>query len=145
MRSGGLALQARTLVIGATRHWARGVLFWNLALDQQGGPNAGGCQTCRGIVTIDSETGEVTRTDDYYALAHASRFVRRDAWRIDSTETGDGIDNVAFENADDGSRVLVISNSTEASRRISVREGGRRFRHTLPARSVTTFRWPAQG
>lgn len=144
VRSGGLTLQARTLVIGATRHWARGVLFWNLALDQRGGPNAGGCQTCRGIVTIDSGTGEFTRTDDYYALAHASRFVRRDAWRIGSTETGDGIDNVAFENADDGSRVLVISNSTDAARRISVREGGRRFRHTLPARSVTTFRWPAQ-
>ena len=144
VRTGGLTLQARTLVIGATRHWARGVLFWNLALDQQGGPNAGGCQTCRGIVTIDSATGEVTRTDDYYALAHASRFVRRDARRIGSTETGDGIDNVAFENADDGSRVLVISNSTDAARRISVREGGRRFRHTLPARSVTTFRWPAQ-
>lgn len=144
VRSGGLTLQVRTLVIGATRHWARGVLFWNLALDQAGGPNAGGCQNCRGVVTIDSASGAVTRTDDYYALAHASRFVRRDAWRIGSTATGHGIDNVAFANADDGSRVLIVSNSNAASRRISVREGGRRFSHTLPARSVTTFRWPAQ-
>ena len=143
VRSGGLTLQARTLVIGATRHWARGVLFWNLALDQAGGPNSGGCQTCRGVVTIDSATGEVSRTDDYYALAHASRFVRRDAWRIGSTDSGDGIDNVAFQNADDGSLVLIVSNSNGASRRVSVREGGRRFSHTLPAKSVTTFRWTA--
>src|SRR5690606_10055084 len=102
VRSGGLTLQARTLVIGTTRHWARGVRCWNRALDANGGPHAGGCDTCRGIVTVDSRTGAVTRTDDYYALAHASRFVRRDAWRIASTEIGDGIDNVAFENVDDG-------------------------------------------
>ena len=48
--SGGLTLQAREQVIGATRNWARGVLFWNLALDQDGGPHAGGCDTCRGVV-----------------------------------------------------------------------------------------------
>ena len=143
VRSGGLTLQARTLVIGSTRHWARGVLFWNLALDENNGPNAGGCYTCRGVVTINSATGEVTRTDDYYALAHASRFVRRDAWRIASTETGGGIDNVAFENADDRSRVLIVSNSNNAPRRIVVADDGRRFVHQMPAKSVTTFRWAA--
>ncbi|TWT19212.1 glycosyl hydrolase [Luteimonas marina] len=141
VRSGGLVLQARTLIIGTTRHWARGVLFWNLALDENGGPHAGGCDTCRGVVTIDSKTGEVSRTDDYYALAHASRFVRRDAWRIASTDSGDGIDNVAFENADDGSRVLVASNSNEAPRTITVGDGGRTFVYTMPAKSVATFRW----
>lgn len=143
VRSGGLTLQTRTLVIGSTRHWARGVLFWNLALDETNGPHAGGCGTCRGVVTIDSKTGDVTRTDDYYALAHASRFVRRDAWRIGSTETGDGIDNVAFENADDGSRVLVASNSNDEARQVVVRDGERGFRATMPAKSVMTFRWRA--
>ncbi|WP_202841717.1 glycoside hydrolase family 30 protein [Luteimonas saliphila] len=145
VRSGGLTLQARTLVIGTTRHWARGVLFWNLALDENGEPHAGGCDTCRGIVTIDSMTGAVTRTDDYYALAHASRFVRRDAWRIASTDTDDGIDNVAFENVDDGSRVLVASNSGDAPRTITVGDGGRTFAYTMPAKSVATFRWHPGG
>ena len=141
VRSGGLTLQARTLVIGATRHWARGVLFWNLALDENNGPHAGGCDTCRGVVTVDSRTGEVTRTDDYYALAHASRFVRRDAWRIASTETGGGIDNVAFENADDGSRVLMVSNSNDAPHELAVRDGSGMFRYTMPPKSLATFRW----
>ena len=141
--SGGLTLQTRTLVIGTTRNWARGVLFWNLALDENNGPHAGGCDTCRGVVTIDSRTGEVTRTDDYYALAHASRFVRRDAWRIGSTPSADGVDNVAFENADDGSRVLVVSNSNDAPRTIAVRDGERGFGHVMPAKSVATFRWHA--
>ncbi len=50
-------------------------------------------------MTIDSTTGEVTRTDDYYALAHASRFVRRGAWRVASSEALAGVANVAFVNA----------------------------------------------
>lgn len=143
LASGGLTLQMRSVVIGSLRNWARGVLLWNLALDENRGPHAGGCGTCRGIVTIDSKTGAVSRTDDYYALAHVSRFVRRGAWRVASTETGDGLDNVAFVNADDATRVLVVGNSGAAPRVLGVREGGRRFVATLPAKSVATFRWAA--
>jgi glucosylceramidase len=143
LRSGGLTLQAREVLIGSVRHWARGVLFWNLALDQDNGPHAGGCDTCRGVVTIDSRTGEVSRTDEYYILAHASRFVRPGAQRIGSNETGDGLDNVAFRNADDGSLVLVVSNSAKAPRRFSVEQDGRWFTYELPARSLGTFTWAA--
>ncbi len=146
VKSGGLTQQVRTLVVNGTRHWARGVLFWNLALDENNGPHKGGCGTCRGLVTIDSATGEVSRTDDYYALAHASRFVRAGAYRIASSEGGDGLDNVAFLNPD-GSRVLLVVNSDAAPRgfRVSAADGA--FDYELPAKSVATFVWrqPAQG
>lgn len=142
LRSGGLPYQARTLIVGPTRHWARGVLFWNLALDPRRGPHAGGCDTCRGVVTLDPADGRVERTDDYYALAHASRFVRQGAYRIGSSEGADDIDNVAFQNADDGSLVLVVVNSARAPRAIVVRQGEVRFRYELPAASLATFRWP---
>jgi glucosylceramidase len=145
VRSGGLTLQARQLVIGTTRNWARGVLFWNLALDENRGPHAGGCDTCRGVVTIDSRNGTVTRTDDYYALAHASRFVRPGAWRVASSEAQSDVDNVAFLNPDDGSIVLVVTNSSAAPREVSVGEAQRRFAYTLPAKSVATFVWHAAG
>lgn len=141
VRSGGLNLQAQRLIVETTRNWARGVLFWNLALDENSGPHAGGCGNCRGVVAIDSKTGEVSRTDDYYALAHASRFVRRDAWRVASSEADGGVANVAFVNADDGSRVLVVSNAATSPRSIRVCEGERSFHHLLPARSMATFRW----
>ena len=141
LRSGGLTLQARSLIIDTVRHWARGVLFWNLALDENRGPHAGGCGTCRGVVTIDSKTGAVARTDDYYALGHASRFVRRGAWRIGSSQGRDGVDNVAFLNADDGSRVLIVTNSATDDRRFSVGTGARSFAYALPAKSLATFVW----
>lgn len=50
---------------------------------------------CRGLVTIDSRTGEVTRNDDYYVIAHASRFVRPGALRVESNQTDSSVDSVA--------------------------------------------------
>lgn len=140
VQSGGLAYQVRTLIVDTTRHWARGVLFWNLVLDEHKGPHAGGCATCRGIVNVRSTDGTVTRTDDYYALAHASRFVVPGAERIDSTATSDGLDNVAFRNPD-GQLVLVAVNSAKAARTFTVQAGATRFRATLAPGSVATYAW----
>lgn len=136
-----LPWMARHVVIGATRGWARGVLMWNLALDERHGPHLGGCKDCRGVVTIDSRTGEVTRNLEYYALGHASRFVRQGAERIHSTPTVEGVETVAFRNDDDGSLVLVATNPAPEVRRFAVREGTRRFDVTLPRESVATLIW----
>ena len=130
----------RTLVIDTTRGWARGVLLWNLALDENDGPHLGGCKDCRGVVTIDSRTGEVTRNVEYYALAHASRFVLPGARRIASSEGAGELSNVAFRNRD-GSLALIVANGAAQAQTFSVRMGKGSFRYTLPAQSVATFAW----
>jgi glucosylceramidase len=140
-KTGPLLSMTRNLIIGSTRGWARGVLLWNLALDENAGPHLGGCRNCRGLITIDSRTGEVTRNDDYYVIAHASRFVRQGAQRIESSEAAAGLENVAFRNTDDGSIVLIAANSATGARRMSVQCNGRLFQYTMPARSVATFVW----
>jgi glucosylceramidase len=134
-----LAWTVRNLVISSTRNWARGVLMWNLALDENHGPHTGGCGNCRGVVTIDSRTGAVTRNEEYYALAHASQFVKPGARRIESS-TIEKLDNVAFRN-DDGSSVLIVLNSDTTARAFAVRDRDRTFNYTLPAGAVVTFRW----
>ncbi|HWU81652.1 MAG TPA: glycosyl hydrolase, partial [Caulobacter sp.] len=58
------AWMVENLIIGSTRGGARGVLMWNLALDETFGPHKGGCSDCRAFVTIDSRTGAVTRTQE---------------------------------------------------------------------------------
>ncbi|MFT3789519.1 MAG: glycoside hydrolase family 30 beta sandwich domain-containing protein [Rudaea sp.] len=141
MKDDGLLTIVRRLLIGSVRGWSRGVLLWNLALDEHHGPHAGGCDDCRGLVTIDSKTGNYTRTVDYVALAHASRFVRPGAQRVESSEGGKDIDNVVFRNADDGSLVMIVANSARSAQRFVVREAGRAFAYTMPARSVATFVW----
>jgi glucosylceramidase len=130
----------RNLVIGSVRHGARGVLMWNLALDPTYGPHRGGCNDCRGVVTIDPATGQVTRNIEYYAFGHASRFVQKGARRVASSGEVPGLDHVAFTNPD-GSTVVVVSNSAAQPRRFSVQGPGRRFGYTLPAGSVATFVW----
>jgi len=102
----------KNLVIGSTRNWARGVLLWNLALDENHGPHLGGCSDCRGVVTIDSETSNINRNAEYYALAHYSKFVEPDAYRIDVDSSDPGVEAVAFQNPD-GSVALIAFNSGE--------------------------------
>jgi len=144
-KNGELLWFTRDLLLVGLRQWARGVVYWNLALDEQHGPHFGGCDACKGVVIIDSRTGEVSRNDEYYAFAHFSRFVLPGAVRVRSSDTDQGIDNVAFQNASGGSVVLVMVNSNAQARRVSVMQDRTRFEYTLPAQSVATFEWnPAQ-
>ena len=113
--------------------------MWNLALDEQHGPHTGGCGNCRGVVTIRSD-GTVQRNEEYYALAHASRFVRPGARRVASSSAAGGIESAAFRNGD-GSRILIVVNINADATTFVVRAGGRAFRYALPAGAVATFRF----
>lgn len=139
--NGELIWFSRDLLVTGIRQWARGVIYWNLVLDENHGPHYGGCELCKGVVTVDSKTGAISRNDEYYALAHFSRFVLPGALRVNSTITPKGIDNVAFQNTSDGSIVLVVVNSDTVARHISVAEAKHQFDYSMPPRSVATFVW----
>ncbi len=130
-----------TLLIEGARNGGQGVVLWNLALDEKHGPHLGGCTNCRGVVTIDSSDGQVTRNVDYYGLAHLSRFVRPGARRIASSSGMGGLLSVAYRNADDGSLVLLVYNGAQQARRFSVTSEQRHLDYALPADSVATFWW----
>ena len=130
-----------TLVIGSVRGWAKGVALWNLALDENAGPHLGGCGNCRGVLTINSSTGFVTRNEEYYALAHASQFVRPGAHRIASSTNVGGLQTVAFKNADDGSKVLIVLNTAAADVSFAIHTGGKSILYTIPGGAAVTFRW----
>lgn len=127
-------------LVQTTRQWSKGVLFWNLALDENHGPHTGGCSDCRGVVTIDSASGTVTRNVEYYILGHASRFVKPGASRIDSGPAIAGLDDVAFRNTD-GSIVLIAVNRQSEPRAFAVRQKDHGFEYTLAPGSVATFVW----
>lgn len=78
----------------------RRVPLWHLALDEKDGPHLGRCGDCRDVVTIDSRTGEVRRNVEYYALAHARRFVLPGEQRIWSSEAAGQLSNVDFRKRD---------------------------------------------
>ncbi|WP_328989466.1 RICIN domain-containing protein [Kribbella sp. NBC_01245] len=135
-----LKWNTQNLVIGATRNWAKGVTLWNMALDQNSGPTNGGCADCRGVVTIDSNNGNVSYNVEYYVLGHASKFVLPGAQRISSTTFAGDVESVAFRNPD-GSIALIALNAGSASKTFTVRSNGQSFNYTLPAGAVATYTW----
>jgi len=133
-----LSWHVRTLIIGATRNWARTVLEWNLAADPQQNPHTpGGCTECRGALTLDGNS--VTREDAYYIIAHASKFARPGSVRIQST-TSKTLPNVAFK-APNGQKVLVVQNNAPTSQTFSLRYQGRVLTSALNAGAVGTYVW----
>ena len=130
------------ILIGTTRNWSKNVLMWNLALDQNHGPLNNGCQDCRGVVTINNSTGQVTRNVEYYSLGHFSKFVRPGDWRIGSITSGDfgGLEHVAFSGTS-GGKVMVIANNNQTAKEIKIRENDRQITYSIPAKSVATIIW----
>jgi glucosylceramidase len=134
-----VAAPVRRLIIGATRNWSRNVLLWNLAADPKNNPHTdnGGCTMCQGAVTIDGNT--VSRNVAYYAIAHASKFVRPGSVRIASNNL-DTLPNVAFQTPDKKT-VLIVVNSGQTPQVFHIRFRGKLITPTLAAGAVGTYIW----
>jgi glucosylceramidase len=145
------------VVIDATRNWATAVALWNLALDLSGGPvqppNTG-CTGCSGVVTISEQTHAVSYGHNYFDFGQVTRFVQPGAIRIASSRAvadfqtfggpygvTPGIDNVAFLNPD-GTRVLIVHNSSRGRRAFAIAWRGRYLSYALSGGATATFEWP---
>jgi glucosylceramidase len=90
------------------------------------------------MVTIHSQTKELTRSGQYWAFAHFSRFVKRGARLVESTGGGDVV-HAAFQNPD-GTRVLVLANSG-AAQAFEVLVGGQATTVQVGRNAVATLVW----
>ena len=124
-------------ILGSIRYGARTSLKWNLVLDENQGPQNGGCDNCRGIVTYNRKLGAITRNEEFYAFGHVGAFVHRGAHVVGSTAI-DGSPNAVFLNRD-GGRVLVTC--SEKERRVQVIDGKRAAQINIPAGSAITLTW----
>jgi glucosylceramidase len=90
-----------------------------------------------GAVTIDGNN--ITRNPAYYIVAHAAKFVRPDAVRVESTVI-DGLANVAFKNSD-GKMVLIVANTSTERKAFAIVINGKSFSSMLNAGAVGTYVW----
>jgi glucosylceramidase len=136
---GDLAWHVSELIVGATRHWCRTVLEWNLSSNPALEPHTdrGGCDRCLGAVTLDGD--QVTRNPAYYIIAHASKFVRPGSVRIAST-LPESLPNVAFRTPA-GRIVLVLLNRGRQAQRVVLGLERRSWSATLPAGAAATCVW----
>lgn len=129
------------LAIDATANWARAVSLWNMALDENKGPQNDGCSTCRGVITVNSQSGAVTYNADYYALGHFSKFVLPGALRIASTSSSASVNQVAFANT--SGRLALIAHNTGTTTMMSLRvgTGASAMNVSVPANAAVTLTW----
>ena len=147
------------MITHSMRNWSRSYVKWSLALDQNRGPYipGGGCSTCTGLVTVNSNTGAVTNTIDYYTLGHFSKFVMPGAEWVWSNNAP-GLISAAFLNppgrsgasgsrrpaARERSRTLVVYNDSASARTFQVVWYGMAFSYSLPALAGATFQWDSE-
>ena len=133
----------KEVALGTVNNWCKGVIVWNLMLDNDRAPNReGGCQTCYGAVDIsNSDYKTIIRNSHYYIIAHLSSVVKPGALRIGATGYADSnIMYSAFENTD-GTYAFVLMNNNEKTKRITISDGKRHFAYDVPGKSVTSYRW----
>lgn len=143
-QKGSIVTQEAAELIASLRNWARSYVIWTIATDQDHGPHVGGCDVCRGVVTLDLSDPQnpvVHREPDYYVLGQASEFVLPGAVRIESDEPeGTMLKDVAFRNPD-GSIVLYTLNAGERSQFFRIRFHGKVAQTVLPAGALATYIW----
>jgi glucosylceramidase len=126
-------------IIQNMRNWARAFVKWSLSVDENQGPHTGGCGTCSPIALVNSTTGNITYSIEYYTLGHFSKYVLSGANRVYSSNA-QGIVTAAFVNpALD--KVLVAYNTSAATQTFEVLWGTQSFTYTLPALAAATFTW----
>jgi glucosylceramidase len=84
------------LVMTDRNHWSNATILWNLALDPGHGPHLGGCDTCRGVVTIDPTSDTWTPELERDVLATVSRFGGRGSGVLAASVDADARDDVAL-------------------------------------------------
>ncbi|HIZ10826.1 MAG TPA: hypothetical protein IAA41_01855 [Candidatus Eubacterium faecavium] len=109
---------------------------WNLLLDENGGPNHAG-NFCESPVMYDTSKRRLIIKDSYYAIAHFSRFVKKDAKRILSSSFG-AVETVALKNTDE-SLVCVLKNAVDKDIDYVLRIGDLTTNVTIGADSIQSM------
>ena len=146
-----MAEMAGGYVADGVRNWARSVILWNLALDQNGEPNQNKPGR-RGVVTVNNKTGAVDPNSEYYALAHLSMFAQSGALRCHSPSYGPAyvakktfpsdITTTALVNPDD-SVVLYIYNGASTKKTFQIIDATTQTgcAVTMVPGELSTFNW----
>ncbi|MEI7982683.1 MAG: glycoside hydrolase family 30 beta sandwich domain-containing protein [Bacteroidota bacterium] len=132
----------KNIFIGTALNWSKSALLWNLALDQNYGPQNHGCSNCRGVITYDLSNNQITYNEEYYSIAHFSKFVRPGATRISTIpqQSLTNVQAVAFINTN-GSKAMVVCNDGSDNKTFTVKQGKKIFIYTIASKSVVTLTW----
>ena len=124
-------------MVNDLNNWVSGWVYWNVLLDEQGGPNHVG-NFCMAPIIGNTKTGELTYMNSFYYIAHFSRFIRPGARRIACSSNSDDLLSTAFLNPD-GKIAVVVVNLTEKSMEFQTWIDNKTAKANSPAHSIITL------
>lgn len=134
------AEQYATDIYGDILNGCEGWVDWNLALNDQGGPNVSSNWCSAGII-VNRSTLTYTLNPLYFYMAQFSKYVRPGAVRIGCTATGTGAPQVmAFKNID-SSIVVIAYTIANAAYNARIVWAGQQIEYAATARSMDDFVW----
>ncbi|MCL1944012.1 MAG: RICIN domain-containing protein [Candidatus Azobacteroides sp.] len=128
--------------IRSVKNYAKTAYAWNVASDQNWQPHTdnGGCNLCKGALTINSNSKAITYQATFYTAAQMSKAAKSGAVRIKST-SGDGdLLEVAFSNPD-GSTALVVYNRGGQQKNFDVVYNGSACSYSLAGNTAASLIW----
>lgn len=131
-----------TLVLRDYANWASASLLWNLALDPDHGPHTGGCNDCRGVLTVDPATSSWEPNLDFDVLATVARFAPAGSGALTTTLADAPAKLEAAAVCSPDHRAAVTLWNPGAATTVSVRFGASGFSVPLGAGTLTSVRAP---
>ncbi|MDF9832697.1 glucosylceramidase [Ereboglobus sp. PH5-5] len=95
------------VIFGALNNGCSSFTSWNLLLDEDGQPNTGRFP-CGGLMSIDTETGKVSKSTQCAVFYHFSPYVKRGAQIMAIEQPDDALTAITFKNPD-GQYVIVVA------------------------------------
>ncbi|KAK0636533.1 glycoside hydrolase family 30 protein [Bombardia bombarda] len=145
--------QAADFTMGPLQNWAEGVMAWTLGSDTADGPHLAGsgpCDSCTGLVVVDTGAGTYSYRVDYYMMAQFSRFIPKGAVVLSGSGSysfsgSSGLESVATINPD-GTRTVVIENKFGNAVYVTLgTKSGETWSGLVYANSVVTWVLPPVG
>ena len=110
-------------------------MYWNMVLDSSGKSTWDWVQNM--LISVDKTTKAVVYYPEFYLMKHLSHFVLPGSYRLKTTG---GKDHLAFINPD-GTIVLVLVNTADADKKITVAVSDKTLEIIVKAKSFNTFTW----
>ena len=134
----------RNIFLGTLARQGKGVVLWNLMLDDKKGPYTnfkGSCMTCYGAANVASYAySQVEKYTHWYNIAHASRVVRPGAVRLGTEGSLPDLECLVFRNPD-GTLGALLLNSGDTPLSPVLTSGKRILQPLVPARSLVSLLW----
>ncbi len=134
------------MVMNDMKNWVSGWIYWNMILDQDGGPwlvseihGDPDDNRQQPVVIIDRKTKKVSYTGLYYYLAHFSKFIRPGAYRVNTSGGAQQLNFAGFQNTDGSIVINIINNGGETDCKVAWKN--KMAVCKLKKHSITTLKW----